>query len=103
RETNRNIRNSISLHLVFEGGPGTGKTTVARILADIFRALGLLSTGHLVECDREALVAGYLGQTALKTAEKVDEAIGGVLFIDEAYALAPQAGRPNDFGKEAID
>ncbi len=103
RESHRSLTQSMSLHMVFEGGPGTGKTTVARLLAKIFKALGLLSIGHLVECDREGLVAGFIGQTALKTSEKIQEAQGGVLFIDEAYALASQAGRPNDFGREAID
>ncbi len=91
----------VSLHLVFTGNPGTGKTTVARILADIYREIGILSTGQLVEVDRAGLVAGYVGQTAIKTQEKIDEATGGILFIDEAYTLAKKGGQ--DYGQEAID
>ncbi|MCP5279458.1 MAG: AAA family ATPase [Thiobacillus sp.] len=90
----------LTSHFVFTGNPGTGKTTVARILARILRALGLLERGHLVECDRQALVAEYIGQTAVKTGALIDQAIGGVLFIDEAYSLA--AGSQNDFGPEAV-
>jgi Holliday junction resolvasome RuvABC ATP-dependent DNA helicase subunit len=87
----------ITRHLVFVGNPGTGKTTVARLVAAIYHSSGVLSSGQLVECDRSELVAGYVGQTALKTAEVVAKAIGGVLFIDEAYTLAE-----DDFGAEAV-
>lgn len=91
----------MSYHMVFTGNPGTGKTTVARIVSQIYCALGIISEGHLVEVDRSNLVAGYVGQTAIKSQEVINQAIGGVLFIDEAYTLANGGG--NDFGQEAID
>lgn len=93
---------NISYHMVYTGNPGTGKTTVARLMAGIYKELGILSKGNLVETDRSGLVAGYVGQTALKVKEVVEEALGGVLFIDEAYALAGE-NLPGDFGKEAVD
>lgn len=91
-----------SNHLVFYGNPGTGKTTVARIIAKLYKELGIISKGQLIETDRAGMVAGYVGQTALKTKEVIRTAIGGVLFIDEAYTLAPPESG-NDFGQEAID
>lgn len=93
--------NAIDYHMVFMGNPGTGKTTIARYLGKIFKAIGLLSKGHLVEADRSDLVGGYVGQTAIKTSELIDSAMGGVLFIDEAYSLVVEDSK-NDFGKEAV-
>ena len=91
----------MSLHMVFMGNPGTGKTTVARIISGLYAAIGVLEKGQLIEVDRSGLVAGYVGQTALKTQEVIKSALGGVLFIDEAYSLA--SGGENDFGREAIE
>ncbi|MFF5292483.1 AAA family ATPase [Paractinoplanes globisporus] len=92
-----------SLHLVFTGSPGTGKTTVARVVGEIYASAGLLSSGHVVEVDKSALVGGHIGETPGKTMAKIEEALGGVLFIDEAYSLAADKGTQNDFGGEAID
>mmetsp|Transcript_63090 Transcript_63090/g.150383 ORF Transcript_63090/g.150383 Transcript_63090/m.150383 type:complete len:824 (+) Transcript_63090:138-2609(+) len=91
-----------TLHMIFSGNPGTGKTTVARIVAELLTAMGLMRKGHMIEADRGALVAGYSGQTALKTKQVIESAMGGVLFIDEAYALVSEDGK-DGFGKEALD
>ena len=100
REIGKDISKTFSLHTVFKGNPGTGKTTIARLIVQIYKALGILERGHLVEVDRKDLVAGFVGQTAKKTGEMIDKAMGGGLFIDEAYGLT-RGG--NDFGNEAIE
>ena len=102
REQNGLPTPPLSLHLVFMGNPGTGKTTVARLIAKLYRAVGVLSKGQLVEVDRSGLVAGYVGQTAIQTGQVIQKALGGVLFIDEAYALIAGEGA-NDFGREAVE
>ena len=100
REASGLKSSSISYHIVFTGNPGTGKTTVARIVSQIYKNLGVLTQGQLVETDRSGLVAEYVGQTAVKVNKTVDTAINGVLFIDEAYSLVGQ--NQDDFGKEAV-
>ena len=100
-ETGKDVLNKFSLHAVLTGNPGTGKTTLARLLGKIYKALGLLERGHVVEVDRQSLVAGYVGQTAIKTSAVLSQAMGGVLFIDEAYALS--SGSESDFGQEAVE
>ena len=91
-----------SLHMVFTGNPGTGKTTIARLIAQIYNSLGILSKGQFVETDRAGLVGGYLGQTAIKTQAIVESAIGGVLFIDEAYSLTDNTHGHDQYGQEAV-
>ncbi|MBN2663941.1 MAG: AAA family ATPase [Bacteroidales bacterium] len=101
REIGKDVINSFSMHAVFTGNPGTGKTTIARILGKLYKSLGLIEKGHVVETGREGLIAGYVGQTAIKTKEMIDQAMGGVLFIDEAYGLTDD--KQNSFGGEAIE
>ncbi len=100
RDMKKDFRKAFSIHSVFTGNPGTGKTTVARILGKIYKALGVLERGHLIETDASDLIAGYLGQTSIKTKQRIMEAQGGILFIDEAYSLTE--GRHPDFGKKAV-
>ncbi|MFO7447030.1 MAG: AAA family ATPase [Ignavibacteriaceae bacterium] len=102
-EKGENVSTKFSSHLVFLGNPGTGKTTVARLFSEIYSALGILPKGHLIEVDRQGLVGSYVGQTAEKTKELIDKAIGGTLFIDEAYSLVKKENDSSDFGKEALD
>src|SRR5690606_14325052 len=91
----------MTLHMIFKGSPGTGKTTVARLAGKLFKEIGVLSKGHLIEVDRADLVGEYIGHTAQKTRDQLKKAAGGILFVDEAYSLA--RGGEKDFGKEAID
>lgn len=102
-ELGEDIQNKFSEHILFLGNPGTGKTTVARIVSQIYAALGILPKGHLIEADRQTLVASFVGKTAEKTTEIINSSMGGTLFIDEAYALVKTGDTGSDFGKEAID
>lgn len=102
REENGMKQTGINKHMVFMGNPGTGKTTVARLLGGIYAGIGVIEKGHLVEVDRSGLVSGYIGQTAMKVQDVVNEALGGILFVDEAYTLTSSKGQ-NDFGQEAVD
>ncbi len=100
REIGKDVRNAFPIHSIFKGNPGTGKTTFARIIGNIYKSLGVLERGHVIETDSSDLIAGFLGQTAIRTKEKIFDALGGILFIDEAYALTE--GQHPEFGKKAV-